>query len=343
MIHKRKLVLIVVGIFLYLCLFTDFLSIPPNTSNQEDQFSLLLSQGLTSSDSTWQSSSDLLPPDDSTRLINLTNFEFLINPPCLDTVYLVLIHSAPYNYDKRRLIRNTWGTRVSVYFFIGETDPSNQTRLDIESETYHDIVQGRFWDSYRNLTYKHTMVFKWVVYNCPHVKYVFKLDDDVFMNVIQLDELLTRTLSPHGTRNLLMCPIVWEKLPVLRTYRSKWRVSFSEYRDHFYPPHCHGNILLYSPDVVFKLYQHLQTDQEYFWVDDVFITGIVFSKLNLTHAKFSWWPGHDEPVVILYSKMDLQQYDPHKTLFAYLWEKDYVFKYKYMYIATYLNTSLLES
>ncbi|XP_008473166.1 beta-1,3-galactosyltransferase 5-like [Diaphorina citri] len=173
--------------------------------------------------------------------------------------------------------------------------------------------------------------------------HVLKLDDDVFMNVIQLDELLTRTLSPHGTRNLLMCSIVWEKSPVLRTYRSKWRVSFSEYRDHFYPPHCHGNALLYSPDVVFKLYQHLQTDQEYFWVDDVFITGIVFSKLNLTHAKFSWWPGHDEPIVSLFNNWDLRKYDPHKTLFALLWEPDFVSKYKYMYKATYLNTSLLES
>lgn len=39
---------------------------------------------------------------------------------------------------------------------------SLQNAINEESERYHDLVQGNFVDSYRNLTYKHVMGLKWI-------------------------------------------------------------------------------------------------------------------------------------------------------------------------------------
>ncbi|KAL1456561.1 hypothetical protein WDU94_001282 [Cyamophila willieti] len=345
MVHERKLIVIAVGTFVCTCFLvnvftiTDEVPAPPN-----EELASLLSNSLSPGNFTWSSPFPLesLPPNDSSQLINITDFEFLINPPCSDSTYIVVVHSAPANYDKRQLIRSTWGSRIPLYFFFGET-ATNQTQLDAESAAYHDVVQGSFIDSYRNLTYKHTMVFKWVLYNCPRVRYVLKIDDDVFVNVGKLDEFLTHTLSPYGTRNLLMCTEVFVNQVAVRTYRSKWRVSFAEYPHHFYPPYCIGASLLYSPDVIFKLYQLLQENGKYFWVDDVFITGIVFSNLNLTHSEFNWWTGKQKSLIQVWSHDNLLQFNPHRDLFALIFEPNYLKKFEYLYNVTSLQSGLNQS
>ncbi|KAL1453230.1 hypothetical protein WDU94_007393 [Cyamophila willieti] len=283
---------------------------------------------------------DRLPVNDSSQLLNITNFKFLISPPCSDDSYIIVVHSAPENYQRRHLIRTTWGSWLPLYFFFGETT-AHQTLLDTEYAAYHDIVQGNFIDSYRNLTYKHTLVFKWVVYNCPHVRYVLKIDDDVFVNIAKLDKFLTQTLSPYGTRDLLMCSYVWHHSAAERSNTSKWRVSVEEYPHEDYPNYCEGAAVVYSPDVLFKLYQMLQQDEKYFWIDDVFVTGIVFSQLNLRHAEFSWWRGHS----ILKANEnddDYLQYDPSRNLFVLIAAANYQHNRKKL-VDYFLKMSTLET
>uniref|UniRef100_A0A8D9ELI0 Hexosyltransferase n=1 Tax=Cacopsylla melanoneura TaxID=428564 RepID=A0A8D9ELI0_9HEMI len=325
MVHERKLIVIAVGTFIFTCFLVNvFTTIPdsdaPAPPNEE--VASLLSNSLSPGNFTWFSPFLLesLPPNDSSQLINITNFEFLINPPCSESPYIVVVHSAPGNYDKRHLIRSTWGSRVPLYFFFGET-ATNQTLLDTESAEYHDVVQGSFIDSYRNLTYKDMLVFKWVIYNCPRVRYVLKIDDDVFVNVARFSEFLTDALSPYGTRHLLMC-YVWRHIAVDRSNNmSKFYVSVEEYPYEEYPPYCSGPTVLYSPDVLFKLYQSLQQDGNYFWIEDVFVTGIMVSKLNLKHAEFNWWKGNDLLKAERYE--DLLYYDPRTNLFVVIGEANY--------------------
>uniref|UniRef100_A0A8D9ED28 Hexosyltransferase n=1 Tax=Cacopsylla melanoneura TaxID=428564 RepID=A0A8D9ED28_9HEMI len=337
MSRRRKLLLLVTA---FIC--TCYLVMSHSGHSADIAFVLSNSVTRENFNSTSAFSIDSLPLNDSSQLINITNFKFLINPTCSQSPYIVVVSSAPGNYHKRHLIRSTWGLGVPLYFFFGET-ANNQTLLDTESAEYHDVVQGSFIDSYRNLTYKHTMVFKWVLYNCPRVRYVLKIDDDVFINVAKLDEFLTQTLSPYGTRNLLMCTEVFVDQLAIRTYRSKWRVSFAEYPHRLYPPYCIGASLLYSPDIMFKLYQSLQQDGKYFWVDDVFITGIVFSNLNLTHSEFNWWTGKQKSLIQVLSKEDLLKFNPHRDLLALILEPNYVKKFEYLYNVTYLQSGLNQS
>lgn len=113
-----------------------------------------------------------LPPDDETTLIDVRNFRFLINhDPCNKTqpLLLMLIHSAPANFPKRMVIRETWGQPklgTVVIFLIGNT-PGYKKKLEEEDKIYGDIVQGNFKDAYRNMTYKHVMALKWATYHCP--------------------------------------------------------------------------------------------------------------------------------------------------------------------------------
>lgn len=72
---------------------------------------------------------------------------------------------------------------------------------------------------------------------------------------------------------------------VKRSYRSKWRVSPKEYPNAMYPPYCPGFTILFSGDVVGKLYNAAQRNK-YFWIDDVHVTGTLVQQVNGTLSPF---------------------------------------------------------
>lgn len=110
----------------------------------------------------------------------------------------------------RRAIRSTWGKDLHLVFLLGETNSSQtQQALEQENHVHHDLVQGSFLDSYRNLTYKHVSGLKWTTYHCPGATYVLKTDDDVFLNTPYFTEFLNRELSPLGARRLILCEVLY--------------------------------------------------------------------------------------------------------------------------------------
>ncbi|KAH8365984.1 hypothetical protein KR093_007916, partial [Drosophila rubida] len=210
---------------------------------------------------------------------------------------------------------------LRVVFLLGavrHSEPELQHALRLENVRHADMVQGNFQDAYRNMTYKHVMALKWFNSHCGHAQLLIKVDDDVYVNTPQLAKLLRESQLPNSNltattvpptlrsvlqqRNeLLFCrPVLSSR--VKRSYRvssnevnqimvysqlslsalqSKWRVSFSEYPDHYYPPYCPGFAIVYSSDVVQRLYQAAQ-QAGYFWVDDVHITGVLAQRTNTT-------------------------------------------------------------
>ncbi|BET02422.1 Galactosyltransferase [Nesidiocoris tenuis] len=230
----------------------------------------------------------VLPGDDPSTLIDLKEFAFLTQSapvaPCNSTPLVVaVVHSAPANYINRQMIRSTWGTSIKLVFMVGETNLTDvNAQLDQEVKEYGDVVQGSFFDTYRNLTYKHVMALKWATYHCPSARYLLKTDDDVFVNAPKLEKFLRNELSPFGARRLILCDVLKNSI-VRRSFRSKWRVSPSEYPGRYYPSYCTGWAVVYSPDVVFKLYSEAQR-LPYFWVDDVHVTGTCASQANITHT-----------------------------------------------------------
>ncbi|XP_055847176.1 beta-1,3-galactosyltransferase 1 [Episyrphus balteatus] len=296
-----------------------------------------------------------LPADDYSTLIDFRDFKFLINQvPCARTntaYFLILIHSAPANDEKRQVIRETWGSvrspHLRLLFLVGAVKTNKlQHQLDVENTKFSDLIQGNFVDDYRNMTYKHVMALKWFIYFCPKAKYLVKTDDDVFVNTLQLLEYVdlqrqhqrpimspftprtynvpssSSSSSPDNTshilnvlqpKNFLFCQRLAEAR-VKRSYRSKWRVSGKEYAGRYYPPYCPGYSIVYSPDVVFRLYKEAQ-HSKYFWIDDVHITGTLAQNSNITITSF--WPWRMHPGAyddILSGKTDIGHY-----LFFFAW------------------------
>ena len=111
----------------------------------------------------------------------------------------IAIPSAPDNFAKRDIIRKTWinhlmksndgeGDVTCWYgFFVGLTENnSTQNQIEEEHNKYGDIIQIEMSDFYRNLSLKMAAVLNWMYRNCPKVDFLFKVDDDVYVDVRNL-------------------------------------------------------------------------------------------------------------------------------------------------------------
>uniref|UniRef100_A0A2C9JQQ7 Hexosyltransferase n=1 Tax=Biomphalaria glabrata TaxID=6526 RepID=A0A2C9JQQ7_BIOGL len=104
---------------------------------------------------------------------------------------ILIVHTAPANLHRRQRIRETFGNesfflpfRIRVAFLLGKTQNKTLERvLWFEHVTYNDTVMGDFLDSYYNLSIKGVMGYRWVSQYCSNSKYVFKIDDDVIVNM----------------------------------------------------------------------------------------------------------------------------------------------------------------
>ena len=61
---------------------------------------------------------------------------------------------------------------------------------------HQDILQWDFMDTYNNLTIKSILALKWAPAFCSTAKFVIKMDDDVFLNAINLANFL-ESRYPH--------------------------------------------------------------------------------------------------------------------------------------------------
>ena len=230
---------------------------------------------------------------------NPHNFRYIINPSTIckgsDIFLLVYVHSSPEHHKRRTAIRQTWGNPknfqdsiIKVVFLMGiPKEKPRQEALQLESDTYGDILQESFLDSYRNLTYKAIEGLKWVTHNCKHARFILKTDDDIFVNMFNLVRHLKSLVEFGGgeVNRLLLC-LVWYRMKVIRDAKSKWFISKAEFSDDYFATYCSGSAYVMTPDVVADMYNaSLQTP--FFWVDDFYITGLLAGKINVKHEKFN--------------------------------------------------------
>lgn len=213
---------------------------------------------------------------------------------------------------------------IQVLFMLGvpgeAARPSLQEAVRFEHERYGDIVQGNYVDSYRNLTHKAISALKYVTQNCPDVAYVLKTDDDVFVNVFSLARYLTgawpaagaaavapgrgarfprtRTLPPRDddspvpataaatADDLFLSCLVWYRMRVVRDQTSKWYVSTEDWEQEYFPPYCSGAAYILTTPTALALY-NASLYTPFFWIDDLYITGVLAMRLGIKHHKFT--------------------------------------------------------
>ena len=279
----------------------------------------------------------LLPRDVSNKNYFDTTLAILhdIRHTCLDenglltnNMFLImLISSHPNHFEARQAIRATWGNnngfilnkKVRLRFIIGQQTDFSQTyqkKLEIQSKIhkeyflYQDIIQANFSESHRNLTLKVVLGLKWVSSNCPNTKFVFKGDDDVFVNV----EALVRYLSSLGNLTGLYLGSINNGF-VVRDETSKYFVPESMYPATFYPPFMSGGGYVLSGDIILQLYQ-TSISTYLLPLDDVY-QGILTKRVGVkpTNHKYFRNAGGSKNVCLLRnSTFTLHRFDANELL-----------------------------
>ncbi|KAK3609345.1 hypothetical protein CHS0354_024888 [Potamilus streckersoni] len=201
---------------------------------------------------------------------------------------LAIVHTTPDHFERREVIRRTWTNNsyfhhlmsVRVLFLLGTVlDNTTHTKIEDEFIKHGDLVQGNFIDSYRNLTHKGVMGYKWISENCMNAKMIVKVDDDVVVDTYKLLSEYVLKLSGR-TRYILCNHIAPGTMPIIRETKSKWFVDSDLFRGHkFYPRYCSGFGVIISTDIIPFLYRAAYLTP-FFWVDDVYLYGMLPSKIK---------------------------------------------------------------
>lgn len=192
-----------------------------------------------------------------------------------------IVKSARKNFVQRNAIRQSWGCEkrfsdviIRTVFLLGTGntgyDPSEdlQKSIDIEVDTFDDIVLGSFVDSYFNNTIKTIMGMRWAYENCPNSKFYMFVDDDFYVstkNVLHFvwnpinypEYLIEFKESPQkqdlSEADMLFAGFVINSAPH-RHKSSKWHVSVSEYPWHMWPPYITGGAYILSAEALKEMY-----------------------------------------------------------------------------------------
>jgi hypothetical protein len=219
---------------------------------------------------------------------------------------LIYMFTSAKSFTKRQLSRDTWGNNskslnnlfnFQLVFILGnQLDETINNQLLLEQAKYNDLIQGNFIDSYRNLSYKSLIAWKWIHMRCNKTSYVIKLDDDILLNIFKLNELISTSNNNNNVfqstnNNLFLCWTI-STYPE-RNKKSKWFVSKLEYNNELYknvankkmkkpyPLYCAGPAVIMTADLISRLYLKA-FDIKLFWIDDVYV-GILGHYVN---AKF---------------------------------------------------------
>lgn len=209
----------------------------------------------------------------------------LIDPrtPQNETLFaVVIICSSVPNVKSREAIRSTWARdswtadHSRVYFLLGRSsnDSLNEAIVQ-ESEKHGDIIQQDFSDTYNNLTIKSVMLLKWILHSNLSPRYIMKTDDDMFVHLPNL----FKVLREKGKQKLLLGCLIKGASPI-KDRTSKWFVPDVIFSEHTYPPYLSGTGYVMSYDVVPVLYS-TALDTPFFYLEDVFITGICARRAGL--------------------------------------------------------------
>lgn len=222
------------------------------------------------------------PEHSKTEIINeIMNMSHLIQPECGSMSLLWLISSSTNNTKARDAIRQAYPSsvleklRVQRIFLVGKPRHSKESKkyqdLLEESNKYQDLLLGDFLDTYKNLTRKHLMGLNWAAKCCENSKFLAKMDDDIVLDLYSLLKLINNgTISQKTISGYAMRKRAPERKP-----GNKWFVSQEEYAGETYPDFVSGWFYVTGMEVVKILMSQVKTVAEYFWIDDVFMTGIL--------------------------------------------------------------------
>ena len=210
------------------------------------------------------------------------NTTLITNPVCARHYpLLIVVSSAPANFERRYLIRQIWGAdsnsvpQWKTYFLLGQTrDPARSDFLKRENSMYGDMIRADYYEHYWNQSQlKIQMAFKWATRYC-NFSYLLKADDDVLVNAKRLVDVLQLETTPK--KGLYMGKL--HPNPVVLRQR-KWRLNSEEYNGTNFSDFCSGAGFVMSYDVVERLVPLFDVIKP-FRMDDVYV-GMLAKELGV--------------------------------------------------------------
>lgn len=197
-------------------------------------------------------------------------------------VLMAAVYSSPDETIMRKAVRETWGQYLStasksqLLFFISQSnDKSINDKLLEEERTYQDIARLDFIDSFKNQSLRSLRIFQWIVDKGIRVQFLLRADVKAFVNIPKMVDLVKGISAKR-----YMLGQVTEKTVPERDKKSAWYVSTDEYVEKEYPRYLQSYSYLMTGNLIETL---LETDrlEKRFWIEDVYITGILAKKLNV--------------------------------------------------------------
>ncbi|KAJ8713986.1 hypothetical protein PYW08_007606 [Mythimna loreyi] len=222
----------------------------------------------------------------SIQPLPITNNPFLV---IIVTSYVghVKLRSAHRKAYPAEELRKINATRVFLIAQIPDQEKGiTQSAINDESETFGDILQGTFDDTYRNLTHKLLMGLVWASTACQDASFILKVDDDTVYNLEKTYEVLK---SVDYSTPILLGYINKDVKPE-RNKKSKYYVTLDEYPRQVYPPYLSGFYYITTPRVAAALCDEA-IYHPYLCIEDIFVTGILAEALNimLTELPNTYW------------------------------------------------------
>ncbi|XP_039541676.1 N-acetyllactosaminide beta-1,3-N-acetylglucosaminyltransferase 2a isoform X1 [Pimephales promelas] len=212
---------------------------------------------------------------------------------CLEPPYLLFaIKSIAPHFDRRQAIRESWGRagvldgqRIATVFLLGNTTatdhfPDLSDMVKHEAALYGDVVQWDYRDSFFNLTLKEILFLEWFEARCASAQFIFKGDDDVFVNTHHILTYLGN-FSTSSTNDLFIGDVITSAGPH-RSKNLKYYIPESVFLGG-YPPYAGGGGYLYSGNLGLRLRKISRLVMLY-PIDDVF-TGMCLQRLGLVPEK----------------------------------------------------------
>ncbi|XP_008210014.1 beta-1,3-galactosyltransferase 5 [Nasonia vitripennis] len=242
------------------------------------------------------------------KILNLQTFQYLIDTKCnystedyedledegrkIKAVWIITSYAG--DVSKRSALRHAYTNEelrrlgVRRIFLLGTLDEKAQVKTGVtqpaienEAQRFKDIIQGNFVEAYKNLTYKHLMGLQWAVDKCSgSYSYIMKMDDDIIVNLYEVLSLIHNRTSSNTKPDFLMGYVLDHMTPI-RNQANKWFVTKEEFSENVYPSFLSGWFYVTDMLTALKLVYQSRQHSKYFWIDDLFVTGILREEAKI--------------------------------------------------------------
>lgn len=140
--------------------------------------------------------------------------------------------------------------------------------VEIENLIYNDILFEDILEIYENFFLKFIVILYWVMENCEGVRYLLKIDDDMFFNFLRF----LNELNVYLKINIIFgCKV--SGVFLFWFVFLKWKILRLEYKNDYYLDYIVGIVYLISGDIILNLYWVIW-NVLYFIFEDVYIIGL---------------------------------------------------------------------